>query len=1686
MKSILRFIVVIFTFIISACVLGRNLSVDQYLPMQVSDRVITANSMRLSLGIAAPKWSVAGSINEQVTTAEYDLLCGFIEENGLPFVPVINRSFRLPPGKIARVEVIDVEFETLDDVDYAAWLGGTTLEELGRMKSPEDSWFPRKIAEVSNPSYYRDFRVSNLLTYPVQVNTARREVRVYSRIEVDIAYEFTDDPNANTQYPTAISRTFLPWYRRFLDWDENELNDYTLYRGGVQVIMRDDELLFDALEPWIEWKLQKGWELEFLTDSDVQFNPPQIQNELRVRYNESETKFDFVVIIGDNEGIFSVPVGIKPIPDADGNVGDYYYSLMNPEDQFQDVIVGRISVMNVLDVNKYVAKVLSYERDPYMEDTDWYLNGACLAVTSYSGVSTANTAYYVEQELYDIGYDTVGTEVGYSIEPARSNTINNLNDGVSYYHCRTAQAYGLSAAQIHNLTNNNMLFAATDITCRTGDWHLGESISEAYVRVGTVNSPRGAIGALGLAGGSNTGLNNALVGGAHYAALRLHLPELGQMIFGAQDNLLNAYRTRLDYARLFCEKINLIGDPLVWLWTAIPAELNVDASEIVSVGANTYSVEVTDEDDEPVEGAWVTFYKVDDDEEVIARGLSGHDGTVILNIPVRHPGDAMLTVTKQNFHPNRIEVEVLSPNERVGYVEAVIVDDGQNGTEGNDNGVAEAGETIGISFTVHNFGNNTQSNIAITAESDDDWIDEIDGEITVDELDSGEETTGAELILLEIAPEAQNDWNMNLELEFDSDEGTYEDGFSFQVFAPEYIFVQVTDNEDLEPGETAEISIQLKNIGGSNAAISEGYLNLIHPYGEATDPTGDFPAMSIDAMGTAQFTISAHEESFNGFICSAQMVVTSEIGQVDTVIFSIPLGSRSSTDPSGPDRYGYYALDNTDSDYQRYPEFDWVEVNPDDDNNDFDGTELDLDDRGDDQDECIVIALPFQVQFYGETFDSITVSTNGWAALGSQGQYYGAMKNWPIPAPLGPYYMLAPYWDERTFGNISGIFAYYDEDNYRFVIEWYRVDDFYSNASCTFEIIIFDQREERLTYSGDNDILFQYGPIEHTGVGFSDTWWWTTGIEDGTQTDGIQYYYWREPSPGAVDLGDFDDGLAILFTTDVVHLFGSIEGTISDLATDDPVDSVLVTIGDNLLSTYSDPEGHYIINDILIGEYSVSFENKCFTDTTFNVVEIIENDTTTINLLMRRPEITVDPDIIEQELLPDEVVEYEFAVINNGNGPLEYSAHLFLDNPPNFNIQLEDDGLDFSSPWADYFEYELDQDESRHRGVVMIDRYILVTGSNNFDPVGPNKFYQYSRFEGELLGVHDQPVPEEYRTAGGIFGVAYDGEYIYGVEDSRIHQMVFEPGVGEEEDTIYAVDSWEIELEETRYLAYDPDRDLFWMGNLNLSIYAVNRDGEIVEEFEQVISPRGASWNPYDEIDYNLYLTCRLINETVVRMIRMNPLTGDYLVMHEYDTNDVPSGADFTSTWHPLVQLYVTLMDNREEDYLRGWFIGSQDSYFEIINPDGVLAGDSETDINIIFRSLDLPIGEYSFYIGFENNACEDESNIVSITMSVPDTTEIPDKIEASTQPLEWAFKGAYPNPFNPTVNINFSLKHSVEVQARIYNLLGQEVAVLADNILEAGQHTLTFEGMDMASGMYFLKFKAGPLSEMRKLILIK
>ncbi|MDR9419798.1 Ig-like domain-containing protein [Gracilimonas sp.] len=136
-----------------------------------------------------------------------------------------------------------------------------------------------------------------------------------------------------------------------------------------------------------------------------------------------------------------------------------------------------------------------------------------------------------------------------------------------------------------------------------------------------------------------------------------------------------------------------------------------------------------------------------------------------------------------------------------------------------------------------------------------------------------------------------------------------------------------------------------------------------------------------------------------------------------------------------------------------------------------------------------------------------------------------------------------------------------------------------------------------------------------------------------------------------------------------------------------------------------------------------------------------------------------------------------------------------------------------------------------------------------------------------------------------------------------------------------------------------------------------------------------------------------------------------------------------------------------------------------ILNKESGIAydfrGKESVDINVQQESTELLL-----VVGTKEYLKEEHSNY------------LPDEININRN---------YPNPFNPTTTLSFSIPELNPVQVNVYNMLGQKVATLVDNKnMPAGSHQLTFDASGYASGLFIVEYRIGEESYTQKILLIK
>jgi len=90
------------------------------------------------------------------------------------------------------------------------------------------------------------------------------------------------------------------------------------------------------------------------------------------------------------------------------------------------------------------------------------------------------------------------------------------------------------------------------------------------------------------------------------------------------------------------------------------------------------------------------------------------------------------------------------------------------------------------------------------------------------------------------------------------------------------------------------------------------------------------------------------------------------------------------------------------------------------------------------------------------------------------------------------------------------------------------------------------------------------------------------------------------------------------------------------------------------------------------------------------------------------------------------------------------------------------------------------------------------------------------------------------------------------------------------------------------------------------------------------------------------------------------------------------------------------------------------------------------------------------------------------------------------SSPIDYNLEQNYPNPFNPNTQIKFSISNEVQVNLSVFNILGEKVKELKNDIMKPGYYDVEFNASSLASGVYSYRIKAGDFVETKKMVLMK
>ncbi len=574
-----------------------------------------------------------------------------IEEKGSPRLPRINRSIIIPDDGIMDWQVTSSEYIDIKNVDLAPSKGHfsrkidpATVPYTFSDIYQQDAFFPGNLVKLREPYIQRDYRGIVVEVNAFQYNPVSRTLRIYTDITVEITKVAPGGENVlvRTQPLEKVDRDFHKYYKRhFLNTDNL---DYThLFEIGDMLVICYDDFM-DDMQPFVDWKNQKGIPTTLVPVSEAGSNTTQVKNYIRDCYET--TDLVFVLLVGDAAQVPAWSTGSDPV-----------YSLLNGSDSYPEIFVGRFSAENSDHVITQVERTITYEKYPDPAG-NWY----------HMGLGDADESGPTNHEQYDFQHITnIANKLvhwNYSQVDSVYTTFGGttqmiadfLNDGTSILNYAGHGWWGgmgpvnFTNSDVNNLVNDNMLPHLVTIACDVGSFANHTCFGETWQRAtnALTGAPTGAIANYTSKISQTWFPPYDMQDEGIDLLVRDSVQTFGAMCFNGSGLMIDLWPLG-DYE---FKNWTIFGDPSVQLRSMTPYYLNVTHDDTIEYGQSTFEVTV-----EGIEGALAA---ISHNGELLGHAYTNSSGLADIEITGQIPqgGYVTLTATSYNSMPYIVEIPV--------------------------------------------------------------------------------------------------------------------------------------------------------------------------------------------------------------------------------------------------------------------------------------------------------------------------------------------------------------------------------------------------------------------------------------------------------------------------------------------------------------------------------------------------------------------------------------------------------------------------------------------------------------------------------------------------------------------------------------------------------------------------------------------------------------------------------------------------------------------------------------------------------------------------------------------------------------------------------------------------------------------------------------------------------------------
>jgi hypothetical protein len=837
-----------FFFIIATTASGQTGKNYKYrLERDVKKNSVVSSDNSLIINYSISELNIVNSTDENGTFYRI-AVPGHIPSSdvGKPEFPMLCRLIRIPENCTYKISITDVRTskirpsgKKIKGILFPVQEGETkdlqkkkTVFTIDKSIYSTRGFLKTDTVRIEPLGTVRHKNLANLLISPVRYNPHSNTLEVITSMKIEISFNKTGSKDQKALFPESVAFNEVLG-KGVLDYSSGDL--ITGYSDKpVKMIILTDTAFKKHLQPFIKWKIQKGFDINVLyMGAKYAGNTyTELKDTLTKIYDSSTSENpppEYLLIVGD---VNKVPYY------GTGNTTDMYYGEFDGNgDYIPEMFIGRLPVADTTELRSVVNKIIQYEKFEFTPANKFYSYGLITAGSDAGNADIMNGQVKYGIENYLIPQNKINEYHFYypqDLGQQKDSIIKLINKGLSFINYTGHGEYDrwksldIKVADTSKLKNSNMYPFIISNACYTGQFDIPYSFGNRMV----VSRNKGAIGFIGCSNSSywnedfywsvgvgtpgddptyeTTGL------GAYDRLFHTHgespsdwYISMGQVNYSG--NLAVSSSTSL-HKKYYWETYNLLGDPSVIPIIGTPDTFNVVLPDTLPNNIKSYSF-ITD----PFSYIAISHFDTLWDASYVSPS-----GSITLEMPGMSNDSCLVVITGQNKVPLIKTIYFSTINKEFINLSKSCIND----SFGNNNGLADFGEKISIDLTINNFGSAGAGGLFARISSSSEWITINTDSAYIGTLAAGVEKVLQNKLLFTLSDSIPDKEKITLDLILKDSmvEKLYEIDICIHAPKLDILSYSIDDsftgngNYFADPGETFKLVFQVQNQGSSNTS----------------------------------------------------------------------------------------------------------------------------------------------------------------------------------------------------------------------------------------------------------------------------------------------------------------------------------------------------------------------------------------------------------------------------------------------------------------------------------------------------------------------------------------------------------------------------------------------------------------------------------------------------------------------------------------------------------------------------------------------------------------------------------------------------------------------------------------------------------------------------------------------------